>query len=53
MTAQTLQLQRAAVSDVRAIHEMVNGFARRGEVLPRTIAEITCNEIAVVLERPA
>ena len=38
--AQTLQVQRAAVADVRAIHELVNGFARRGEMLPRTLAEI-------------
>jgi len=38
--AQTLQVRRAAVADVRAIHELVNGFARRGEMLPRTLAEI-------------
>ena len=40
MTTQTLQVQRAAVADVRAIHELVNGFAQRGEMLPRTMAEI-------------
>jgi amino-acid N-acetyltransferase len=40
MTTQTRQVQRAAVSDVRSIHELVNGFARRGEMLPRTMAEI-------------
>ena len=41
MTAtQTLQVQRAAVTDVTAIHELVNGFARKGEMLPRTMAEI-------------
>lgn len=39
-TAQTLRVQRAAVTDVRAIHDLVNGFARRGEMLPRTLAEI-------------
>jgi amino-acid N-acetyltransferase len=40
VTTQTRQVQRAAVSDVRSIHELVNGFARRGEMLPRTMAEI-------------
>ncbi len=40
MTAQTLQVERAAVSDVTSIHELVNGFARNGEMLPRTKAEI-------------
>ena len=40
MTTQTLQVQHAAVADVRAIHELVNGFAQRGEMLPRTMAEI-------------
>lgn len=38
--ANALKVQRAAVTDVRAIHELVNGFARRGEMLPRTMAEI-------------
>ena len=38
--AQDLKVQRAAVADVRAIHELVNGFARTGEMLPRTLAEI-------------
>jgi amino-acid N-acetyltransferase len=40
VTTQTLQVQRAAVGDVKAIHELVNGFARTGEMLPRTLAEI-------------
>jgi amino-acid N-acetyltransferase len=40
MTTQTLQVQRAAVTDVKSIHELVNGFARNGEMLPRTLAEI-------------
>ena len=39
-TTGTYQVQRAEVSDARAIHELVNGFARRGEMLPRTMAEI-------------
>jgi amino-acid N-acetyltransferase len=38
--AQGLSVQRAAVADVRGIHELVNGFARTGEMLPRTLAEI-------------
>lgn len=38
--AQSLQVQPAEVGDARAIHELVNGFARRGEMLPRTMAEI-------------
>jgi amino-acid N-acetyltransferase len=40
MEVAALQVQRAAVSDVKAIHELVNGFARTGEMLPRTLAEI-------------
>jgi amino-acid N-acetyltransferase len=40
MGVATLQVQRAAVTDVKAIHELVNGFARTGEMLPRTLAEI-------------
>lgn len=39
-TAQTLKVQPAAVADAPAIHELVNGFARRGEMLPRTTSEI-------------
>jgi amino-acid N-acetyltransferase len=38
--AQTMEVRPAAVSDARVIHELVNGFARRGEMLPRTISEI-------------
>ncbi len=37
---QTLQVQQAAVTDVKSIHDLVNGFARKGEMLPRTMAEI-------------
>jgi amino-acid N-acetyltransferase len=40
VTTQTQQVQRAAVTDVQAIHDLVNGFARKGEMLPRTMAEI-------------
>ncbi len=38
--AHTLRVQPASVADAHAIHELVNGFARRGEMLPRTMAEI-------------
>lgn len=38
--AQELVVVPAEVSDARAIHELVNGFARTGEMLPRTMAEI-------------
>jgi amino-acid N-acetyltransferase len=38
--AHTLKVQPAAVADARAIHELVNGYARRGEMLPRTMSEI-------------
>jgi amino-acid N-acetyltransferase len=40
MSVASRAVQRAAVADVRAIHELVNGFARKGEMLPRTLAEI-------------
>ena len=39
-TAQTLRVEPASVVDAHAIHELVNGFARKGEMLPRTMAEI-------------
>ena len=39
-TESSLLVQPAAVADVRTIHELVNGFARNGEMLPRTLAEI-------------
>ena len=39
-TLASLRVQPAAVADVHAIHELVNGFARSGEMLPRTLAEI-------------
>ena len=40
MTAPTTQLVRASISDAKAIHDLVNTFARRGEMLPRTMAEV-------------
>ena len=40
MTTATRTLQQATVADARVIHQLVNGFARKGEMLPRTMAEI-------------
>ncbi len=42
MTAigRSLKVQPAEVGDARAIHELVNAFARKGEMLPRTMAEV-------------
>jgi amino-acid N-acetyltransferase len=31
---------RASISDAKAIHDLVNTFARKGEMLPRTMAEV-------------
>jgi len=36
----SLAVKPAEVADARAIHELVNGFAREGEMLPRTMPEI-------------
>ena len=38
--ARELKVQPAGVGDAKAIHELVNGFARKGEMLPRTMAEV-------------
>ncbi len=38
--AQSLAVERAEVTDAGAIHALVNDFARQGEMLPRTMAEI-------------
>jgi amino-acid N-acetyltransferase len=38
--AHELKVQPAEVGDAKAIHELVNGFARKGEMLPRTMAEV-------------
>ncbi len=37
------QLLRASVGDAQAIHDLVNEFARRGEMLPRTMSEVYQN----------
>ncbi len=34
------QLIRAEIADAQAIHDLVNTFARKGEMLPRTMAEV-------------
>ena len=36
----TPHLVRAAIADAKAIHDLVNTFARKGEMLPRTMAEV-------------
>ena len=38
--ASTSQVQAAEVGDATAIHGLINGFARKGEMLPRTMAEV-------------
>ena len=38
--AATFQFVRASISDAAAIHDLVNGYARKGEMLPRTMAEV-------------
>lgn len=43
MTASTEQLVRASIADATAICELVNTFARRGEMLPRTMSEVYQN----------
>ena len=50
--ARELKVQPAGVGDAKAIHELVNGFARRGEMLPRTMAEVYENlrDFSVVRE---
>src|SRR6266404_5616319 len=40
MTLSNYQLTRASIADAQAIHDLVNTFARRGEMLPRTMAEV-------------
>lgn len=40
MTTTTWQLTRAAIANAKAIHDLVNTFARKGEMLPRTMAEV-------------
>lgn len=43
MTAATFQLLRASIADASAIHDLVNGYARKGEMLPRTMSEVYQN----------
>ena len=43
MTAATFQLLRASVADAAAIHDLVNVYARKGEMLPRTMSEVYQN----------
>lgn len=40
MTTSTTNLIRAEIADAKAIHDLVNTFARKGEMLPRTMAEV-------------
>ena len=53
--ARSLKVQPAEVADARAIHDLVNGFARRGEMLPRTMAEVYENlrDFSVVRDNSA
>jgi amino-acid N-acetyltransferase len=43
MATSTHQLVRASIVDAKAICDLVNTFARRGEMLPRTMAEVYQN----------
>jgi len=43
MTLATEQPVRASIGDASAIHDLVNTFARRGEMLPRTMSEVYQN----------
>ena len=43
MATSTHHLLRASIADAKAICELVNTFARRGEMLPRTMAEVYAN----------
>jgi amino-acid N-acetyltransferase len=38
--AERLRVEKAAVSDVPQIHSLVNHFAQRGDMLPRTLGEV-------------
>ncbi len=42
-TTTEFHLLRASVNDAQAIHDLVNTFARRGEMLPRTMSEVYQN----------
>jgi amino-acid N-acetyltransferase len=43
MTTTTDRIVRAAVADARGICDLVNTFARKGEMLPRTMSEVYQN----------
>jgi amino-acid N-acetyltransferase len=43
MSTSTQRIIRASIADAKAICELVNTFARRGEMLPRTMAEVYQN----------
>jgi amino-acid N-acetyltransferase len=43
MATSTHQLLRASIADAKPICDLVNTFARRGEMLPRTMAEVYQN----------
>ncbi len=38
--ASVWQVSHASIADASAVHDLVNAFARRGEMLPRTMTEI-------------
>jgi amino-acid N-acetyltransferase len=40
VTTSTPQIVRASIADAKNIHDLVNAFARKGEMLPRTMAEV-------------
>ena len=42
-TSSQQQIVRASIGDAQAIHDLVNTFARRGEMLPRTMSEVYQN----------
>jgi amino-acid N-acetyltransferase len=42
-SSSTDQIVRASIADAKAICELVNTFARRGEMLPRTMSEVYQN----------
>jgi amino-acid N-acetyltransferase len=43
MTTTTHSITRASIADAKSICELVNEFARRGEMLPRTMSEVYQN----------
>jgi amino-acid N-acetyltransferase len=36
----SLTVEKARINDAQAIHDIVNGYAARGEMLPRTLGEL-------------